>query len=361
MPGVCVGGVRAPDAHGLRARWSGDIEGELHFMSIQGFFVDLAAQSLPVLRAGDLRVVTGANRGDPAGPAASMILDDVYARRPEARTWQLCLRPDATGLAFRIERDSRIGRAGATVRLDCVATFMAPDATTVETLVLAELAPDGDVAATYLLPRADLAPRKEYTLVKLDRGDLGRDLAQRGCAAFVRGARVTMGDGRQRPIEALRPGEGILTRDNGVQRVRRTVLHTLPATGDSAPVLFEPGAVGNARVLRLSPRQRLFFYQREDRVRAGRAEVIVCAADLVNDTTIRPDPGGFVDYVSLVFDAPEYVFADGVTAECPGEGIGATAMPHPAVAYGRPEPHVLTPGRSHAALTAEMLRDASLA
>lgn len=47
----------------------------------------------------------------------------------------------------------------------------------------------------------------------------------------------------------------------------------------------------------------------------GETEVLVAAKDLVNDRTVRVQAGGVVDYVHLMFDRHQVVFAEGLAAE----------------------------------------------
>ncbi|MEL7117662.1 MAG: Hint domain-containing protein, partial [Pseudomonadota bacterium] len=93
--------------------------------------------------------------------------------------------------------------------------------------------------------------------------------AELACVSFTRGTRITLASGAQCPIEDIRVGDRVLTRDNGVQEVRWVSQQTVRATGAFAPIVISKGALNNARELRLSPNQRLFVYQRTDRLNAG--------------------------------------------------------------------------------------------
>jgi hypothetical protein len=87
------------------------------------------------------------------------------------------------------------------------------------------------------------------------------------------------------------------------------------AAGTVAPVVVGPGAMGNAGDLTLGPHQRLFLYRRDRRPGQATAEVLVQARDLVDGGAIRRREGGFVDYLCLLFDAHEVIYAEGVPTE----------------------------------------------
>ena len=78
--------------------------------------------------------------------------------------------------------------------------------------------------------------RTPYALVGIDCETAPEQLAQRACARFTRGTRITMASGEQRPIEDLRPGDRVLTRDAGPQYLRWIGVTTQRATGDFAPI-----------------------------------------------------------------------------------------------------------------------------
>lgn len=275
-----------------------------------------ALQSLTVHAALDFAVADGVNLGDPVGDATELQPDDIYHLAPGARRHRLAVRVGGDLGRMEVADGSELGQPGAPVHLDCCATFMAPDGATVDALILVELAPGTDlIAAVYMLPLAELAPRIDYALVAVDRGAARARFAELACVHFTRGTRITLATGEQRPIEALRPGDRVLTRNNGVQEIRWIGQRTLRATGAFAPVVIRPGALNNLGELTLSPNHRLFIYQREDRLNTGRREVMVKAERLVNDTTIVRSEGGFIDYFQLLFDDHEIVYAEGIATE----------------------------------------------
>lgn len=273
-----------------------------------------AAQSVRVYRAEQLRVVNGANLGDGIGIAEDLVPDDIYRLSPVAAMRRLSLYPSSTP-PFSVAPDSEVGQPGADLHLDCVVTFMSGDGETTDALILVETDPEGAVAEVLLLPLGEMSARRDYALVGVSRDDPLQVFARVACVSFTRGTMITLASGAQRPVEALRVGDRVLTRDDGPQPLRWIGHHTVRAVGVFAPVLIRAGVLNNSGDLLVSPDHRLFIYQREDRLGAGRAEVLVKARHLVNGDGIRQLTGGFVDYYQMLFDHHQIVFAEGIAAE----------------------------------------------
>lgn len=273
------------------------------------------AQSLPVYRAADFLAVDGANLGDPIADADELIAGDVYMLAPGAERLRLSVHPVAEAPRLTVGEDTDCGTPGATVCLDSCLTLMSPDGATVEALILVELHEDATIRDVWFFPLAELAQKVGYALVAIDRDSAWRRLAESACVSFTRGTRITLSSGAQVPIEELKVGDKVLTRDNGPQEIRWIGQQTVRATGSFAPIRIRAGTLNNDGDLIVSPNHRLFVYQRRDAVRAGRAEVLVKVKYLVNgDTVVRTD-GGFVDYFQLLFHRHEIIYAEGIAAE----------------------------------------------
>jgi hypothetical protein len=284
-------------------------------MSFHPIQADLPIRQLSVFRAEAFRVVHGVNEGDALTDASELLHEDVYALDEAARPVRLGLATDETPV-FRVAADSAAGQPGAPVHLDSLLTFMGPAGETREALVFVEVDPaSGMIAQIYLLPLAPFSGKTGYTLVTIERENARARLAATATVAFTRGTQITMADGRQVPIEAIRPGDKVLTRDSGPQAVRWTGVQTLRATGAFAPITIAPGTLNNTGRLVVSPNHRLFIYQRVDALGAGRKEILVKAGLLVNGTSVTQEPGGFVDYFQILFDKHEIIYAEGIAAE----------------------------------------------
>lgn len=265
-----------------------------------------AVHTVAVLRAEVLRVLSGANAGDPLPAPGDSICGDYYRLAEGAAPQTLRLRLDEG----RIAAGSALGEPGSAVRLEGRITLMAADGDPVEVLVLVL-----DGGARLALPLSPLRPRLTYTLIAAIRETGPIRLADAVAGAFARGTRIALADGRQLPVEDLQPGDAIITRDHGTQPLRWKGTVTLRAEGGFAPVTVLPGVMGNPGALTVSPHHRLFLYRRDARALAGAAELLVQARHLVDGQGIVRREGGFVDYHSLVFDAHEVIYAEGVPCE----------------------------------------------
>ncbi|MCL6284280.1 Hint domain-containing protein [Ruegeria sp. 2012CJ41-6] len=123
---------------------------------------------------------------------------------------------------------------------------------------------------------------------------------------------------------ALTPGTMIRTRDNGYQPLRWIArrkldccdLEQAPAL---RPILFEPHALGPLqpeRKMRLSPQHRVLVNTAANELLFGTGTVLAPAKGLTNGTTIRVDETAEeVEYIHLMFDDHQIIFADGLEAE----------------------------------------------
>ena len=279
-----------------------------------------------VFAAAEMTVTAGVNTGDALGAPEALCLGDVYELAEAGQALRLAVRDrvgeDADAGNFlgqsagraKVAEGSEAGRPGAALALEARLTFMAPDGGRAELLTVA-LAPGSPEMRRYFLPLTPLEPGLDYTLIEAEPDPAPVRLADIASVAFTRGTRITMADGSQRPVEELRPGDLVLTRDSGPRPLRHALGRTLRAVGAFAPVAIPKGTLGNANDLVVSQHQRLFLYQRgPDRI-GDRAEILVRAGDLVDGETVFLRKGGFADYVSLVFDRHEVIYAECIPAE----------------------------------------------
>lgn len=262
---------------------------------------------IEVFSAADMLATDGVMKGETLSFADELILDDVYRLQTSYAAKLLALVSDGESL-------KRADAPHNTVHLDCCLTLMGPDGSTHEALILVEVEA-ATAAAIYVLPLGEIVPDVNYRLVGIARHTATKRFAEAASGSFGRGTHITMADGAMRAIETLKAGDLVLTRDAGRQPVKHVGQATLRASGRFAPVVITKGALNNENDLVLRPDHRLFVYQRMDVLGAGRAEVLVKARQLIDDTTVVRRRGGFIDYFQLIFDQHHIIYAEGIAAE----------------------------------------------
>ena len=127
----------------------------------------------------------------------------------------------------------------------------------------------------------------------------------------------------QRPVEELRPGDRVITRDNGMQEIAWAGAKTLDyrRLGEDAwlrPVLIRKGALGNGlpeRDMLVSPNHRLLMANDRTEMLFGEREVLVSAKHLVGTPGIERAQALGVTYVHFMFEHHEVVLSDGAWTE----------------------------------------------
>lgn len=131
---------------------------------------------------------------------------------------------------------------------------------------------------------------------------------------FTRGTRISTARGDV-PVEELKLGDQVLTRDNGLQPIRWIGSRVTEAKGKHAPIRIRAGTFGKHEEIFLSPLHRVLIKDCVAELLFGSSEVLVAARDLVNDNTVRIVEGGDVEYYHLLFDTHEVVFSEGLETE----------------------------------------------
>ncbi len=271
-------------------------------------------QKLPVFISGDFVCENGVAEGDAISFADELVMDDIYEMRGGSTKRQLAVCPGLDEKSFLISNSSMTGTPSNAVYIDSCLTFMAPDSSTFEAVILVEVE-DGGVVEVYFMPFTLLEPKTGYRLVGIDRHTATTRLAEVACMSFARGTHITMASGAQVKVEDLKVGDRVLTRDEGPRAIRWIGTNTIRAVGDFAPVVIRKGALSNEHDLWLSPEHRIFVYQREDNLGVGRSEVLVKVRHLINGETVFQKDGGFVDYFQLLFDEHQIIYAEGIATE----------------------------------------------
>ncbi|MBT8414000.1 MAG: Hint domain-containing protein [Boseongicola sp.] len=124
-------------------------------------------------------------------------------------------------------------------------------------------------------------------------------------------------------VEALRTGDRLVTRDNGLRRVhwigRRDVDYSeLMVEPELAPVLVRAGAFGEGRPYRdmmVSPSHRFLIAPQQSFLTIEDDEALVAARHLMDGRMIRSAATLGVSYIHLLCDAHQVILADGVWTE----------------------------------------------
>ena len=262
-----------------------------------------------IFRAADLFVASGSNQGDDLGGPDDVDLGDVYHLDHRATPLRLVV-SQPIGQNQRVAPGSAVGFPGQKIQLEVRLTLMAPDGDKVE-LVVMRL----DDGQRLVLPLSPLGAQMDYTLLAVEPAPTNLMLADLLCLSFARGTMITLADGAQCPVETLRPGDPVLTRDHGRQPIRWIGHARLRAVGAFAPVVIPAGTLGNDGDLILSQHHRVFLYQRQKLSGFFTSELLVQARHFVDDGSVYLRTGGFVDYFSLVFDRHEIIYAEGIPSE----------------------------------------------
>lgn len=148
------------------------------------------------------------------------------------------------------------------------------------------------------------------------------DIPDLGPPCFVSGTLIDTPHGCI-PIENLAVGDVVNTVDNGPQTIRWIGARTVKGVGDFAPIRFEVGALGNDKVMMLSPQHRVLLQGWRAEMFFGESEVLVSAKHLINDKSIRPVTCREVTYHHFLCDQHELVVSDGCVTESffPGDTI----------------------------------------
>lgn len=132
---------------------------------------------------------------------------------------------------------------------------------------------------------------------------------------FVAGTRILTEKGPI-PVEALRPGDRIVTRDHGLRPLRWVGGRKVWARGQFCPVRIAAHALSNDRDLLVSRNHKILLTGWRAELHMGEDEVLVAAKHLINDKGIRLETGMTeVEYFHLLLDRHEVIYAEGCATE----------------------------------------------
>ncbi|VDC30778.1 Hint domain-containing protein [Pseudogemmobacter humi] len=131
---------------------------------------------------------------------------------------------------------------------------------------------------------------------------------------FLRGTRILTPNGL-RPVEKLKTGDIVWTRESGMQPIRWIGRSTTSGLGRMAPVRIGRGVLGNERPVFLSPQHRVLLTGWRAQLHFGEDEVLAAAVHLTDGAGIRQVPRAQAEYWHIAFARHEIVCAEGMFAE----------------------------------------------
>ncbi|GLQ34935.1 hypothetical protein GCM10007939_12180 [Amylibacter marinus] len=139
---------------------------------------------------------------------------------------------------------------------------------------------------------------------------------------FTKGTLIRTPHGN-RKIEDLCVGDQVITHDNGVQHIRwigrrllkGKFLHQHPHL---TPITLRKHALGEncpSRDITVSPQHRMLMRGVQAQLLFGTGEVLAAAKGLVNGQSIVQEPAADVEYIHILFDQHELLYANGCVSE----------------------------------------------
>jgi hypothetical protein len=187
----------------------------------------------------------------------------------------------------------------------------AGDTVTLSTGQSITLNPDGTVS----IYSGDEIENTAFTYtIENSAGDSSVGVVDLNVACFGAGTLIDTPEGL-RPVEALRPGDLVMTQDAGAQPLIWSGSTTVPAKDSFAPIRIRKGTFGASRDLLLSPQHRVLVCDPMAELLFDSSEVLIAAKNLVNGTTVTRCEGGMVTYVHILFECHHIVFSEGIATE----------------------------------------------
>ncbi|WP_245890896.1 Hint domain-containing protein [Albidovulum aquaemixtae] len=132
---------------------------------------------------------------------------------------------------------------------------------------------------------------------------------------FTPGTRILTERG-ELPIQFLRQGDMVVTRDNGLQPIRWIGSSLVPGTGKFAPIAIDTNVLSDAkRPLLVSPQHRILIQDLRAELMFDDPEVLVSAAHMVDGVYVSRRPCPLVTYIHIMFDQHEIIYAEGAATE----------------------------------------------
>ena len=229
------------------------------------------------------------------------------------------------------------GGGGTMLNAVVIRSDPAPDGNGGGVIVLEGVDENGDPAQVVWTPNFDLegwynsnySASREPQFYTEDR-DASYDHSY---VCFAAGTLIDTAVGRQ-PVETLRPGDLVMTLDEGPQPVIWIGRRDCLGFGADAPVTFAAGTLGNDAPLTVSRQHRILIRSAQLDLHYGHSEALAAAKAFVGLSDVRYTPRPTVSYIHVLLQAHHLIRADGALCESlfVGDSTAAICADDPAFA-----------------------------
>ena len=124
-------------------------------------------------------------------------------------------------------------------------------------------------------------------------------------------------------VEALKPGDRVLTRDNGIQTIswvgtKRLDFAQLKAAPQLRPIKIKAGALGDdmpERDMLVSPSHRMLIVSHQAELYFSQSEVLVAAQHMLAMDGVEVSEQPYITYIHIMCENHEIVLSDGAWSE----------------------------------------------
>jgi hypothetical protein len=288
-------------------------DSEVANTEMDGFTITLSLDA-PVI-AGEVNTIRIgiADAGDEFYDSNLMIAGDSVQCAMIAGDDELTITMDGAGEFDLLGNDVSVIGPSLTITMINGQPVIAGDTVTLATGEVITLNADGTIT---LLADSDIGTTTfTYEVTDVDGNtDIGY-VALQTTPCFTAGTLIDTPRGAV-PVETLRPGDLVRTRDNGLQPLRWIGTSKRFAAGVDAPVRFAAGVLGPHGNVEFSPNHRILWHGPRAALLFGETELLIKAQDLLGRPGFsRRQDGRPVTYVHLLFDQHEIVTANGLFSE----------------------------------------------
>ncbi|WP_424940164.1 Hint domain-containing protein [Aliiroseovarius sp. S253] len=193
-----------------------------------------------------------------------------------------------------------------------------PDDSDIDTLYLNGLATHDDIVYDPNDPESGTVTLSDGTVINFTN-------IENVIICFTTGSLI-LTDRGERPVEDLKVGDMVVTRDHGLQPIRWIGEKATKGHGKLAPVRVKKGTFGNHSDLIVSPQHRMVYEGPQANLLFAQPEVMIPAVHLLKSGCATQTKADQVTYFHIMFDQHEVIFANGAATESfhPGhQGLSA--------------------------------------